>query len=862
MSTFQISKVQTEYTTEPLGISEPSPRFTWRIDTDAGNWRQEACQVRITLEDGSEVWDSGQLAQTEQRVEYRGPALLSATRYLLTVTVISAGHSETSLATWFETGLLDQTEWKADWIQGRLVGGRRAMVPAPYFRRSFAVESEVVRARLYITALGVMDPSLNGQPLGTDELSPGWTDYRKRVRYLTYDVTEHLQQGENVLGVAVGDGWYAGNVEWRGRQLYGDRPALLAQLVVETEDGRVEVVTNGDWQHNYGPIVQADILMGEHHDYRLSLPGWDAPGFDDSNWLPVETIEPNVGALVAYNCPPIRSVETLQPVSVKRIPTWPSDIYLVDFGQNLVGRVRLKVSGKRGDTIRIRFGEKLDNNGNLYTENLRSATQTDFVTLSGDGVEIFEPKFTFHGFQYCEIQNFPGEFSTENIEAVVLHTDYEMPGDFSCSDPLLTQLWKNIRWGWRGNSVDVPTDCPQRDERLGWTGDAQVFVRTALTIANTQSFWEKYQVDLADSQSPQGKIPPTAPDTAIFEDSDGGPAWSDALLICPWTVYQATGDARILERHFASFEAYFRSLDRAAIDDIRSHPNQPGFLGFGDWLSINADTPIELIGTAFYARSADLMAKICRVVGREDRVEHYETRFREIREAFLRRFVTADGFILSGTQTAYVLALHFDLLPEDLHAAAVEALVTDIGKRGYKLSTGFVGSPYLNHVLLNNGRADVAFKLLHQTQWPSWLYAVTQGATTIWERWDGWTHDKGFQDKGMNSFNHYAYGAIGDWMMQKLAGIDLAAPGFAKIRLQPHIGGNLTSVTASQDTPFGLVHSGWEVSEGTVTWNFVVPPNTTAEIHPPTEGGTLNGAPFDGAEVGSGRYTFVDNLPS
>ncbi len=862
MSNFKIVKVQTENATEPLGINEPSPRFTWRIETDASDWRQDACRVQVTLVDGTPVWDSGEIEQSVQRQEYLGPALLSATRYHITITVRSGEAVVQSEPTWFETGLLSPAEWTASWIQGRFVGGRRAMVPAPFFRRSFNLDSPILRARLYITCLGVMDPRVNGTPIGNDELSPGWTDYRKRVRYLTYDVTEHLQQGENVLGVAVGDGWYCGNVEWRGRQLYGDRPQLLAQLVVETEGGRVEVVTNEDWVHNYGPIVQADILMGEHHDNRLNFPGWDAPGFDASNWLPVESAAPNVGALVAYNCPPIQATETLRAVSVRRIPTWPSDIYLVDFGQNLVGRVRLKVSGKRGDTIRIRFGEKLDNNGNLYTENLRSATQTDFVTLSGEGVEIFEPKFTFHGFQYCEIQNFPRGFSTDNVEAVVLHTGYEMPGDFTCSDPLLTQLWKNIRWGWRGNSVDVPTDCPQRDERLGWTGDAQVFVRTALTIANTQSFWEKYQVDLADSQSPQGKIPPTAPDTAIFEDSDGGPAWSDAVLICPWTVYEATGDARILERHFASFEAYFRSLDRAAIDDIRSHPNQPGFLGFGDWLSINADTPIELIGTAFYARSADLMAKICRVVGREDRVEHYETRFSEIREAFLRRFVTADGFILSGTQTAYVLALHFDLLPEDLRPVAVQALVYDIGKRGYKLSTGFVGSPYLNHVLLNHGRADVAFKLLHQTEWPSWLYAVTQGATTIWERWDGWTHDKGFQDKGMNSFNHYAYGAIGDWMMQKLAGIDLAAPGFAKLRLAPNVGGNLTSVSASQDTPFGLVHSSWSVSEGTFSWSFVVPPNTTAEVQPPVEGGTLNGEPFTGQAVGSGKYTFTAPLLS
>lgn len=801
-------------------IDEPRPRFSWRIESDRPGIRQIAYRIVVTR--GLTVlWDSEKVESDRQsEIDYAGTPFSSRDQLRWTVTAWDELGQSATADSRFEV-TIGESDWQAEWIGGPLAGGRLTSAPTPAFRTQFAGK-EVVSARLYTTAAGVYIGYLNGLRIGDLELAPGWTDYRKHLRFQTYDVTALIQDGSNELRILVGDGWWTGHVEWRGRHFYGDRPLLKAQLEINFADGTREIIaTNPDWEVAYGPFLQSDLLMGEHFDARL----------DFTDWQPSEIHEGPTGKLIAQAGPPMRVTEDIKPISDVKKGGWQGAIHMFDLGQNMVGRVRIKVKGVPGATIRIRHAEVLDklNEGNLYVANLRSAQQTDTYTLRGDADgEVWEPLFTFHGFRHVEIMDFTGGVEVLELTGRVIHSDYELTGDFECSDPLINQLFRNIRWGWRGNSLDVPTDCPQRDERLGWTGDAQVFVRASTYLADVATFWEKYQMDLGDAQTDQGSIPPTVPDTACIKEGDGGPAWADAVVICPWTIYQAYGDRRILETAWPQIKAFIGFLEATEIDGIRCHPKYERFQGFLDWLNINAETPADVIGTAFYAHVADLASRVAVVLG--DDPTPYRALFERIRKAFNDRFVSSEGLVHPGTQTAYLLALHFNLLSPELQPKAVDRLVYDIRRRGTKLSTGFVGSPYLNHVLTNHGREDVAFDLLKQPQWPSWLYAVTQGATTIWERWDGWTHDKGFQDVGMNSFNHYAYGAIGDWIMQRIAGIDHdpKIPGYRRLLMRPLVGGGITSVKASYQSDYGLVRSEWSVKDGQFDWQITVPPNSYA----------------------------------
>ncbi len=447
--------------------------------------------------------------------------------------------------------------------------------------------------------------------------------------------------------------------------------------------------------------------------------------------------------------------------------------WLFDFGQNIVGRVRMKVRGSAGQVIDLRYTEMLDKDGKPYTLALRSARATDHYTTKGGGEEIYEPRFTFHGFRYLELRDYPGTPTVDDVTGIVMHSDMAATGSFECSDAMINKLQSNIVWSQRGNFLDIPTDCPQRDERLGWTGDAQVFIRTAAFNMDVANFFTKWLQDVADSQGEDGRIPSVVPHVESIY-GEGGPAWADAAIICPWTIYRCYGDERILQTRYPMMRGFMDFLEEKSVNFIRADEHWK-WKGYGDWLNIDAETPADLIGTAFYAHCARLMSEIARVVGKSEDAEKYSSLFEKVRKAWRGRFIKADGALTVKTQTAFVLALHFDLLPEDIRGKTVEALVADIESRGMHLSTGFVGTPYLNHVLANAGRMDVAYALLNQRTFPSWLYPITQGATTMWERWDAWTHDKGFNDTGMNSFNHYAYGAIGDWMYSTIAGIDLDA---------------------------------------------------------------------------------------
>ena len=861
-----------ETRTNPLGIDITQPHLSWKLGAAEHGARQTAYQVLAAaspahLAAGRELlWDSGRVESANSTgVAYAGPPLASRQRVWWQARVWdeAGAPGDYGPAAWWEMGLLDRADWQAEWIGAGLVGGPRTAIPCPFLRQTITLAAAPLLARLYVTALGLYEFTINGQRVGEDRLAPGWTDFSKRVRYQVYDVAGLLRPGENVLGAALGDGWYCGHICWFGRQKYGERPMLLAQLETSSAAGeRQTFITDAHWRTSFGPRLEGDLIMGESYDARRELTGWDAPGYDDARWLPAERFADPGLALEATNGTLVRRQETLPPVAPPH-KLWDAR-WIFDFGQNLVGHVRLRVSGPAGLTLQLRHGEVLNPDGTLYTANLRSARQADNYTLRGGGEEVFEPSFTFHGFRYLELTAPPGTKDPGTPEAIVLHSQLPLTGSFECSEPLLNQLQHNIQWGQKGNFLDVPTDCPQRDERLGWTGDAQVFARTAAFNRDVAGFFRKWLQDLQDAQAASGAFPPVAPFLLDNLPTDGGPAWADSGTIVPWTMYEAYGDRRFLEQPYASMVRYVDYLEASSQNLIRTYPGYQGFMGFGDWLSIKAETPHDLIGTAFFAYSAGLLARAAAVLGKSDDAARYARLHRDVRQAFIDRFVTAGGLVAGQTQTAYVLALHFDLLPQEARPAVLAALVRDIEARGKHLSTGFVGASYLPFVLSDNGYMDLAYELLFQTSWPSWLYPVTQGATTIWERWDGWTVENGFQDWNMNSFNHYAYGAIGDWLYRVVAGIqsDPQHPGYKHIILKPQPGGRLSWARASYDSAYGTISSGWMRLDGGLEWRVSVPPNTTATAYVPAGEGdsvTLDGKAVEGTtfELGAGSYLFV-----
>lgn len=734
----------------------------------------------------------------------------------------------------------------AEWIGSSVIGGRSTSAPASYFRKTFTSRSVPASAVLHATALGLYECEINGHRVGDNVLAPGWTDYRLRVHFQTHDVTSLVGGGENTLGAILGDGWYCGHVAHKGRQFYGDRPQLLVRLVLTYEDGsEVSIVSDRSWKTSTGPILENDLLMGEAYDARLGLGPWSVPGYDDEDWLPVKIASNPDIEIVRSPSPPVREIERLEPLAGRLLldPTYGNSL-VFDFQQNFAGRVELRVKAPRGTHLVLRHAEVCNADGTLYTENLRTARATDFYTCSGESEETWQPRFTFHGFRYLEIKGL-GPDDTCAVSGVVLHSDLHESGTFRCSHPLLNQLAKNIRWGLKGNFLDVPTDCPQRDERLGWTGDAQVFIRTAAFYMDVDGFFSKWLQDMRDAQESDGAIPCVIPNALSYGLSgDGGPAWADATFICPWTLYLCYGNTDILRAHYDCMARYMTFLAEHRVKDfIRSHPDVDRWGGFGDWLAIDGGptlegrTPKDLIGTAMYSNNAQIMARCAEILDRQDEAEHWRELHQNIGLAFQKRFVSSDGKLASGTQTAYVLALHFGLVPEPLQVNAARELARNIEANDCHLATGFVGTPYLLHVLEAHGYLGLAYRVLEQESYPSWLFPVTQGATTVWERWDGWTLEKGFQEKTMNSFNHYAYGAVGDWLVSTVAGLDLdpARPGFKHTVFKPRPGGSISSAEARLHSPLGEVAISWWLEGGTMRLELLVPEGCTATLSLPPE---------------------------
>ncbi|MEU1870232.1 family 78 glycoside hydrolase catalytic domain [Streptomyces sp. NPDC019793] len=742
----------------------------------------------------------------------------------------------------------------------------------PLLRKEFDLgDKEVARARVYASARGVYELRLNGERVGDAELAPGWTAYDKRIDYQTYDVTEQVRDGANVLGAEVAPGWYSGKVAMFGTGVYGQDNSVIAEMLVEFTDGSSTVLRTDDtWTTADGPTREADLLDGESYDARVAerLDGWDEPGFDDAGWAAALVRDEPTTVLEPQTAVDVRVTEQLK--TAKRIHSPTDGVYLYDLGQNMVGHVRLTLTGEPGRTVKVRHGEVLNPDGTLYTANLRSAKATDHYTFATDKPETFEPSFTFHGFRYVEISGVEEAPAAEDLVGVVVGTDGDLTSTLDTNSDLVDQLHRNIVWGMRGNFLSIPTDTPARDERMGWTGDINVFARTAVYNMDAQSFLTKWLQDLRDTQRPDGSLPGVAP--VVPGRFDGGyesAGWMDAGVHVPWTLWQAYGDTEVIRENYDMMKRYVDFLDADSTGHIRSAG------GYLDWLNLDDQTPADVLDTAFVAKSTREFAQMAAAIGRDDDAAAYQRRHEAVRSAYQAAFIGADGTVKGDSQTSYILTLTNDLVPADRRDAVVDRFVETLKRHDYHLSTGFLGVDGLLPALTRAGRSDIAYRLLQHEDYPSWGYEIGKGATTVWERWNSINPDGSFNDVGMNSFNHYAYGAVGEWMYRTMAGVSAAEPGYRKVLIDPEPGEGIDHVDFRHETPYGTVRSAWDTKAGPMTLDVTVPANTTAEVRIPaanrwavTEGGKPIGE-VDGVryveeadgdvvlEVGSGDYAFA-----
>jgi len=925
-----IDQLRCEYLSNPLGIDTNAPRLSWVLRSDQRGQKQTACQILVAAsvkklnDNNGDLWNTGKLCSDRtNQIAYAGKPLASGKQYYWKVRVWDkddklTGWSKT--ATW-SMGLLEGSDWKAEWISFKddsvLEASQQKMVlpGARHYRKEFAVHSKVRRATAYATAMGIYELHINGRRVSDQMFTPGWSDYRKRLYYNTFDVTELMGDGGNTIGAIVADGWYSGYVGYGllvgygpnkcGRYMYGKTPALLVQLEIEYADGRTRrVVTDTTWKVGTGPLVEADMIMGETYDARLEIPGWDACGFDDGSWAGAILAKDNGSTkaifhdkagpkevelgfaappvMQSYLAPPIRPTETIRPVAISEPG---SGTYIFDMGQNFSGVVRLRVKGAKGDTIKIRHGEMLHPDGRLMTENLRKARATDFYILKGDPAgETYEPRFTYHGFQFVELTGLAEKPTLDTVTGIVIHSDTPMVSTFSCSDDMVNRLFSNVTWTQRSNFFEVPTDCPQRDERLGWTGDAQIYIRTATYNADVGAFFTKWLDDLEESQLANGAFPDYAPYPMMHGKPNRGfaTAWSDAGIICPYTIYKVYGDTRVIERHYDAMSRFMAFRRKQSPDFLGVETGN----GWGDWLSLGSKTPVAFIDTAYFAYSAKLMSEMAATIGKEADAADYARLFENIKAAFAKKYVNADGSLTIDNQSAYVLSLSVGLMGADQVPAARKHLIRLLEENDYRMTTGFLGTRPLLPVLSDAGRDDLAGRLLQSRRFPSWGYEIVNGATSIWERWNSYTLENGFGEAGMNSFSHYSFGAVCQWMFQYLAGIDTKGAGYKHIVIRPRPaepGSNpqhdaIGWVEAGYDSIRGRIVSKWRRKEGTFELEVSIPANTTGTVYLPAsriEGVTESGRSLAestgvGAvtvvddhleiEIGSGNYRFISIL--
>ncbi|MDD3504338.1 MAG: family 78 glycoside hydrolase catalytic domain [Eubacteriales bacterium] len=834
----QLIDLRTEYTKNPLGLDVDKPRFSWILQSEANNTVQSSYRIIIKelRTDGRIVWDSGLIADDQSiHVEYSGEALKPMTRYEITVQVQDNHNDCAETSGWFETGLMSYQNLQAEWITHPYADEIEA---CPIYGRKIKPVSKLVSARAYVTALGVYNLLINGETVSGAFLSPGWTSYHNRLQYQSYDITEQITNG-GLVEIETGNGWYKGIFGFYNMpNHYGKRTAVIAMIRLVYDDGSEEIISTDEaWTCRTGFRRYSEIYNGEKIDLTYAE--------DDTEQ--VVLFEHQKDMIVGQVNEPVRITERLK---ASKLIVTPAGEFVLDFGQNMSGVVEAKLKLPRGTMIKIRHAEVLDKNGNFYTENLRGARAEDTFICSG-GDDVFIPAFTFHGFRYIAIEGMSAEqIKPEAFTACVLHSDMEKTGSFECSFAGVNRLQKNIEWGQRGNFLDIPTDCPQRDERLGWTGDAQVFAATAAYNMNVALFFTKWLRDLKAEQTLDKGVPHVIPN--ILGNAEGAAAWSDAATIIPWAMYEAYGDKRILEDQYESMRDWVEYIRSKAGD---SNLWQSGFQ-YGDWLGLDKEesadrtgaTDVYLVATAYYAWSTDLVAKAAQILGKTDEYEKYIKLASEIRKAFQREYITETGRLVSETQTACVLALHFNLAGEKYAPRILKTLESNLAKHNNHLVTGFVGTPYLCHVLSDNDLHELSGQVFLKQDYPSWLFAVNMGATTIWERWNSMMADGSIDESGMNSFNHYAYGSIGEWMYRKLGGLNIVEPGYKKSLIAPMPVKGITSASACLKTMYGNLSCSWKCQDGMFYIDVEVPVNTEALIKLPEQEEEIS--------VGSGKYHY------
>ena len=831
----------------PLGFYDATPTFSWKLPALKNNKSQFAYQIVVAsnpelLPNNADLWDSKkQKSEQSVWVKYQGEKLQSRQKVYWQVKYWNQDKeaSEWSDIHHFELGLLSTKDWQAKWIglntkAENVIGSQENIIHRPqYLRKDFELLNNVASARLYITAKGVFDVSINGKDVSDDIMPPGYTPYKKRIETITYDVTDLVQSGQNAIGIEVAAGWYSGRMGWM-HSLWKDTetPKVICQLEITLNDGSEKMIISDDsWKGSTnGPIRLSEIYDGETYDANLEIPNWTTNNFNDNTWTNVNVF--NLDKKIRLEPKRHTAVKNKIKLTTKELIK-KEDAVIFDLKQNIVGIPILKVPMKKGQTLKIRFAEMLSPDGSFYTKNYRTALSTNYYTASKDGVIEWSPKFTFHGFRYVELSGFDTsiESSKDWVTGAVQYSDFEENGTFTSSHKKLNQLQSNIVWGLRGNFFDIPTDCPQRDERMGWTGDAQVFGPTSMFNADVYKFWASWLQSVRESQYENGGIPWVVPD--VLNNKKVSAGWGDACAIIPWDIYYRTGDKKILEENFETMKGWVAHHKATSKDLISSM----GF--FADWLQPlpkngdnRGDTAHSLIGTAFFAHSANLTAKTAEVLGKKEEQAKYESLFKSVANAFETQFFDKTGKIIGveETQTSYLLALAFDLLSEDKKATAKKYLLQKIAEAENHLRTGFLGTPLLSQVLDETGEIDLMYQLLFNETYPSWFYSINQGATTIWERWNSYSKAEGFNPQKMNSLNHYAYGAIGEWMYERIGGIAPLEAGYKTIRIAPVPKQPLSSASASLNTPYGKVASSWEIINGEFNLEIVIPPNTSAKV--------------------------------
>ncbi len=875
--TLKDAKYELRY--DGVNFSLAKPVFSWKLLSEAKNVMQEAYAIKVatdlrSLRSGKNlVWNTGKISGDKSiAVPYKGEELKSRQTYYWQVTVWdNKGKSAKSEIQQWTCGL-QESDWEAQWIQRQDAEADGQVVS---FRKIIEVGKPIEKAELFITSRGIYEAEINGEKVGNQLFTPGFTSYRKRIQYQQYDITKQLTAGKNVLVVGVSEGWYKGPL-LGGQHFFGNKVALLSQIEITYKDGsRAIVPTDASWKASVdGAVVLSGIYKGEVYDARKKKNVGSIHFTEDTSWSnAVLSDNQSHKELVASIATPVARHETIKP---QNIFVTPAGETVIDFGQNLIGRIRFQVEGQSGDSLLFSHAEVLDRDGNFYTRNLRTAKQQLIYYLRGGETESYEPIFTFQGFRYLRIEGNKELITKDNIDAVVIHSDMSQTGQFSTSNDLLNQLQHNILWGQKGNFLDIPTDCPQRDERLGWTGDAEVFFKTSTFNMDVSSFFVKWLADVRADQLDNGGVPGVVPNIwGTGENNIGQAGWADAITIIPWQWYRIYGDRQMLEDCYPAMLKWAGYIAGRSTDNLwdRSwhHGDWLHYMPNNVWDKAPAYTDKTLLAQAFYVYTLQNIINTAQVLGKDDDVRKYGQLLQKVKDRFVQEFVTPAGAIMSNTQTAYVLALQFDILPQEMRAEAARRLVKLIEAYDYHISTGFLGTPHICHVLSRFGYEDVAYRLLMQETFPSWLYPVKKGATTIWERWDGIKPDGSFQDEAMNSFNHYAYGAIGEWMYKNIGGLDQqeGSVGYKNIIISPKPGGGITKATIGYESVYGKVACVWEIKDGRMTMSVQIPPNADAQIIFPDirtgdvrESDKVQVLNSDGKSVnlGSGKYDFVFNV--